>query len=47
MSRYYYKMPFMVWGCYLKARNYKEAWKDFQAMFPEYNVKKDGHLTRS
>jgi hypothetical protein len=46
MSEYYYKLPFMVYACKMKAKNYKEAWEKFKAMFPEYNVKKIGTLNR-
>ena len=46
MSTYYYSLPFSPYGNYMKARNYKEAWRKFQWMWPEYNVRKIGTLTR-
>ena len=46
MSKYHISLPFQVYGMTIKAKNYKEAWKKFKKMFPEYDVKKIGTLIK-
>jgi len=46
MSTYCYMLRFSPYVSYMKCRNYKEAWEKFQWMFPEYNVREVGTLTK-